>query len=118
MAILWGTTYPKIELQTYSGGSWSTDYSYTFSDDDEVKLQINFEKVLDGSRYTTESGKIIEYVKGYRLVVEITWRIFNRSDLTEFLRKAYNWTGADKRIMVTPHPTHMDSYECIAFNPS
>ena len=120
MAILWGTAYPKIELQEYDGTSWGTATSidnnpWTFSNDDEVDLKVYFEKVLDGDRYITESGKVIEYLKGYRLVVEIGWRIFERKDLTEFLRNAYNWHGTDKRIIVYPRPGTggLPSYECI-----
>lgn len=123
MPILWGTQYPTIELQKWDGSNWVTateidNNPYQFTNDDEVDLKIYFEKVLDGDRYVTESGKVIEYLKGWRLVVEIGWRIFDRKDLTEFLRNAYNWHATDKRIVVYPRPATtseygMSSYVCI-----
>jgi len=97
--------------------TYKIDYEYvyqerTFGADTGTNIDTTWKRVILG-QMVTQSGEIKEWKLGERLVCTIRITEINVYSATDFIRMAYLWRGADRRVILYPRPGNWPGYEVI-----
>ncbi len=87
-------------------------YYYVFSSADGVNIKIMWERVVLDS-LEVESGRIYEWVKGWRLKCELSLFEVGKYGAIDFMRMAWSWVGGDRRVMLFPRPNFLKGYDVV-----
>jgi len=115
--------YEKGEITVLDTGGMQTnttykiDYEYVYQEktldaDTGTNVWIEWIREVLG-RMVTQSGEELEWSAGWRMHCKIVVTEFDVYTVTDFLRMAYSWRGADRRIILYPRPNYLPGYEVL-----